>query len=227
MLPRAGGDPIASGRSGAVPFVALLLVLAIVSAVALLIQPVRAAPPQPAPPPQVALIGDSITDQARDAFVKVLAPRTLDVEATGGKKFAEQLGVAQQAADRKPTHVIINLGSNDVLLDEPLLVTRDALYRMVDLFPASCVHLVTVNETFFAFFAEGIVMQQRAKAINQEIRQLARERGYALIEWAQIIDDAIASTPPVVLTSDSVHPNEDGMRLLANAYLDSLAAGCS
>lgn len=221
-------------RHGVAPFVAILLALAIATALALLLQPARPpsaraqTQPQAPPEPFTALIGDSITDQARQVFTETLGPERLDIRATAGKTFADQLDVARDLAARRPRQVFVNLGSNDVLLAVDPATTMAALHEMVDLFPApTCIHLVTVNETFFAIFPDGLIMRQRSRAINNEIHRLAVERHIDVVDWARIINDAIETVPPRILTADTVHPTLEGQRVLADLYRDGASRSCA
>lgn len=214
-----------NGRSIA-PFVTIVLTLCVVTGVALLIQPARTGAPRRTAPP-IALLGDSITDQARTELTEALAPSAVDIRAIPGKKVHEMLGAASDVAQEKPDRVVINLGSNDVLLDERPDVTLAALHDLAGRFAGkACVHLVTVNESFFLLFPEGQELQRRARLINDEIRKIARESGFAVIDWAKVIAEASSASPPVLLTADTVHPNAAGKQKLASAYVDSVARGC-
>jgi lysophospholipase L1-like esterase len=216
-----------SSNHGAAPFVALLLFLIATTAAAFALQPARAAGPAASPSADVVLIGDSITDQARDQLVTALAPATVQVEATAGRTIDEQQGAARSAAAASPDHVVVNLGSNDVLLDERPARSQAALRELVAALPPStCVHLVTVSEWFFAIFPDSIVLRERARAINDEIRRLAAADGHDVIDWAAVTEAAYEADPPVSLTSDTVHPNDAGKARLVELYREGIARGC-
>ena len=129
MIDVAPGSARGDDRKSVAGFVALLVTLCIVTAVALRI-PTTKVVKTACGTRTVTLLGDSITDQARGVMASALSDYELDVEATPGRKIAEQLDVARKVADRRPDRVIINLGSNDVLLDERSEITIPALHQM-------------------------------------------------------------------------------------------------
>ena len=139
------------------------------------------------PQERVLFVGDSITDQARSALAGSLpAEDTLDIEAVPGRKFEEMLPFAKQAAEARPAQVVVNLGSNDVLLGEDDAVTSHAMTEMFDLFTGvRCVHVVTVNEGFVF----GKDQAAHARRINDQLRRIAAERGYSVIDWNQMVLD--------------------------------------
>jgi lysophospholipase L1-like esterase len=213
MTADAGSDHAGSAPT-VVAFGALLTLVVLAAWAAVALQPARAST-SGCRGAGVAVIGDSIFDQARAEITAALAPRQVDIEAVAGRTFAEQLPAARQAAARRPAQVVINLGSNDVLLGAPYDVTVAALHDMVAAFPTStCLHLVTVNETFFGLFPDGAILRQRSERLNAEIRRVAAERSAGVIDWADIVHRSIAADPAAMLTTDTVHPDDTGRRVL-------------
>lgn len=175
------------------------------------------------PRPRVVLIGDSIVNGSRSVIEASLADRYhVDVWAEPGHTFRDLLPAAAAVAAQRPDHVVINLGTNDVLLRRPPGDTSAALREMVDAFPAgTCIHLVTVNESFFTFSDADV--NRRSASVNADLTALARERGFSVIDWAGAVRTYLAAeSPDGPLTLDSVHPAEAGQRLLARSYADSL-----
>ena len=171
---------------------------------------------------RVLFVGDSITDQARSALAVSLPPEdTLDIEAVPGRKFQEMLPFAKQAAQAHPAQVVVNLGSNDVLLGEDDAVTNPAMTEMFDLFTGiPCVHVVTVNEGFVF----GKDQAAHARRVNDQLRRIAAERGYSVIDWNQMVLDYVQSgSVNGPITSDSVHPSDVGKEMLVSAIRHSLA----
>jgi hypothetical protein len=172
-------------------------------------------------PKRVLFVGDSITDQARSVLpTSFPSDDTVDVQAVPGRKFAEMLPFALQAAASKPDEVVINLGSNDVLLGETPAVTEPAMASMFDAFANTpCVTLVTVNQHFIFGSDQGA----RARRINDELRGAAAAHGWSVVDWNQMVEDHIAAgNPGGPITTDSVHPSEAGQRLLIDAERASL-----
>lgn len=203
----------------------LVLAMLLVVAAAVGVRVTAAGGPGAAggPRPRVVLIGDSIVDGSRPALEAALADRyQVDTWAEPGHTFQELLPAATAVAAQRPDHVVINLGTNDVLLQRPLDETRTALRQMVDAFPPStCVHLVTVSESFFTFSDPEV--NRRSAALNAELADLARARGYPVIDWAAAARAYLAAdSPDGPLTIDTVHPLEAGQRILAERYADSL-----
>jgi lysophospholipase L1-like esterase len=214
----------------------------------------RGGPPPTGPDPtdDVVIIGDSITEQAESMLLDELQPDSvLRVRGRGGYRIEQMEPYAVEAASAEPEQVIINLGSNDVLLNWPLdrsveaaaaepeqviinLGSNDVLLswpldrsveayrRMLDYFDDTrCIHLVTVNQGFESSTDDGLAF--RALLLNGQIRELAAATGADVIDWSKMVSDYEAIGEPYgPLTSDSVHPNELGQKMIADAYRESL-----
>jgi hypothetical protein len=210
-LPASHRSSIAGG------LIALVVLVGLFVAIAFALKPGTTGPHE-----RVLFVGDSITDQARSALTRDLpADDTLDIEAVPGRKFDEMLPFARQAAQAHPNQVVINLGSNDVLLGEDDAVTTRAMTEMSSLFVGTpCVHVVTVNESF----AFGKDQGAHARRINDQLRQIAAERGYSVIDWNQmVVDYKHSGQVNGPITSDSVHPTDMGKEMLIGAIGRSLA----
>ncbi len=180
-------------------------------------------PTGPAPTDDVVIIGDSITEQSQSLLLDELQPDSvLKVRGRGGYRIEQMEPYAVEAAAADPEQVIVNLGSNDVLLSWPLDRSVEAYTRLLDYFDdARCVHLVTVNERFRSSTDEGLAF--RALLLNNQIRLLAAATGARVIDWSAMVAAYEASgSPDGPITSDSVHPTELGQKMIADAYRQGL-----
>jgi hypothetical protein len=180
-------------------------------------------PTGPDPTDDVVIIGDSITEQAEPMLLDELQPdAVVRVRGRGGYRIEQMEPYAIEAAAAEPEQVIINLGSNDVLLSWSLDRSVEAYARLLDYFDdARCVHVVTVNERFFSMTDDGLGW--RALLLNAQIRELAAENGADVVDWANMVADYEAVGAPYgPITTDSVHPTELGQKMLADAYRESL-----
>ncbi len=173
--------------------------------------------------PRVLLLGDSITAWGEKPLTSALRWRDdLTVVGYPGWRIDELIAPARAVAPGSRGFVILNVGTNDALQTWPLDQSEAALRTMVDLFAsARCIALVTVNE--------GIVVPPtdvaaNARALNEVIRTVARERGLVVIDWSAFIRDYnLGPRAEGNLTYDSVHPNPAGYTKMAELYQDSLA----
>ena len=180
----------------------------------------------PGPTDDVSLIGDSITEQSEPVLHQVLDPTfKVRVRGRGGYRIEELEPYAIELATTKPEQVVINLGTNDVLKNWPVEKATAAMNRMVSTFKgARCVHIVTITEGMQS--AQDPNQAARARVFNLQLRLIAFEHNLGVIDWATLIrEDAAAGSPKGPLTSDTVHPTEEGQRRLAELYKSSLD-GC-
>ena len=175
--------------------------------------------------PHVAIVGDSITEQGEAVLNEVLGSRwPLEIDGRSGYTIVEQQPAATALADRDPTQVIVNLGTNDVWHGGDLTTSASDLATLVATFAgATCIHLVTINESMVP---NGISLGARAAEVNQAIRDLAaRDPRIHLIDWsAAVAADQSGPQPYGPIVGDSIHPTKRGQLVLAQLYADSLAA---
>ena len=172
----------------------------------------------------VALVGDSITEQADATFHAVLEPAyRVRVRGRGGYRIEEMEPYAIETATAKPEQVIINLGTNDVLDNWPVDKSVTALNRMIkDFSGTNCLHLVTINESLFNENVPGL--SGRAALFNLQLRSIATSQGIDVIDWAAAVKADAELHPGDPITSDTVHPTERGHKVLAELYKKSLDA---
>jgi lysophospholipase L1-like esterase len=177
----------------------------------------------PGPTDDVALVGDSITEQTEPVFHQALdASYKVRVRGRGGYRIEEMEPYAIEVAQAHPEQVVLNVGSNDVLKNWPIDKSVTALRRMIkDFDGVRCVHVVTINEGFYREADPD--MGQRAALFNLELRRIATSDNLDVIDWSQAVaDDTAAGSPKGLLTSDTVHPTDEGKKVLAGLYKDAL-----
>lgn len=184
-----------------------------------------AADPAPGPGPtdDIVLLGDSITEQSDHTFRQQLpSDYRLRIQGRGGYRIEEMEPYADELASTNPEQVVINLGSNDVLLNWPIESSVAAYNRLLDTFHSvRCVHLVTVGERFYSDKVPNL--HEHGIALNEELRKLAKARGYDVIDWAGAVNaDVAAGEPKGPLTTDTVHPTPEGERRLSELYRTAL-----
>jgi len=181
----------------------------------------------PGPTDDVSLVGDSITEQSEAVLHEVLDPSfKVRIRGRGGYRIEELEPYAIELSTTKPEQVVINLGTNDVLKNWPVQKATAAMNRMVTTFKsARCVYIVTITEGMRSEIDPN--QSARALVFNLELRRIAAAHNVRIIDWAALIrDDAAAGSPRGALTSDTVHPTEEGRRRLAELYREALT-GCS
>lgn len=173
-------------------------------------------------------MGDSITDQSRDAFHDELGDDwRLHIDAVPGLRIAEQQEALEEAVADQPAAVVVNLGTNDVLGGDELDATVEDLDAALEVAAqVRCPFVVTVNEHMFQMGrTDG--WHDAAITLNDELRRLAEDHGVAVIDWsAEVGRQLDAGEPGGPVTTDTVHPTDPyGEMLLARLYDDALA-GC-
>jgi hypothetical protein len=177
----------------------------------------------PGPTDDVALVGDSITEQSEATLHAELdGTFHVRVRGRGGYRIEEMEPYAIELATTRPEQVIINLGSNDALKSWPLDKSVQALRRLIKDFEGTrCLHLVTINEAMVNDRVPDL--SDRAAALNGEIRRIAATENFNVIDWSRAVaDDAKAGSPGGGVTSDSIHPTPAGQKLLAGLYKTAL-----
>jgi hypothetical protein len=212
-------DQRAGERTGLSP--RLLLVLAVLGAALLMVVVVVLR--QERQP--VVLIGDSITANLAAAARSALHD-SYSVELDGRPGYrVDQLVESAQNASRFPfRQVVVNLGTNDVMTpDQDLAASLGAMAQIIASFPeVDCIHVVTVNEQMVS---DEVDAGARASRFNDGLQQLAADDDRVnIIDWNEIVASYEAEHPGEMITTDTVHPDETGNRLLAEAYEDALDA---
>jgi len=175
------------------------------------------------PGESVTVLGDSITALGGPVMDEQLGPRyALEVDGQFGATVADRLPAARDLAAGAPDQVVLNLGTNDVVHGGDLTDSVRNLDAMVALFAdARCVHVVTVNTNVTL---DGESFPSRAEQLNRAIEALpAAHPNVDVVRWDQMQQAAVdAGGSPTALTTDGVHPTDEGQRLLVAAYGDAL-----
>jgi hypothetical protein len=177
------------------------------------------------PANQIAYLGDSITDQARNLLQSQLDAEPKAIVAVGGKRIEEMEPGAHLLERRQPEQVVINLGTNNVLQGDSLDHEAAALQQVVDTFPqARCISLVTINE---GMYEPPKDLYHPAVELNDRIRAMAgADPRIHIVDWAGIVrDQDAAHDPSGPITYDNVHPTAAvGQHLLVDAYQQAVNA---
>lgn len=212
-------DPVLR-TSPQVTAIVVLVVLLLVAAAAVGLRALgvgRADPP-------VALVGDSITaNLERTAQRRLGDDWALSVDGRPGYLADQQLTTVQNVAKFPFDQVVINLGTNDVMTsDHDLDETAATLAQMTDLLAGvRCVHLVTISEEMVNDTGDAAA---RARELNDAIRRIdASHANVDVIDWAAIERD-YEREHGMTITTDTVHPDDIGNRVLADAYGAALDA---
>lgn len=175
--------------------------------------------------PRVAVVGDSITWQSSGPINDELGDRwRLDVRGVPGATIGDMVEVAGDMAGQSPRQVVVNLGTNDVVLKVPPAQSAADLDRLLDQFTdVECIHLVTVHDYIFTF-EDGFVTPW-AQATNQALADVARRRGVGVIDWNATLAYRLAVPDSPDLLVDTVHLTPAGIDVLVDTYGEALR-GC-
>lgn len=187
---------------------------------------VSPAPPsgQPSDRPSVAIVGDSITREGERVLRSQLGDRwELRIDGKSGYTIADQQPAAVALAKAGPTQIIVNLGTNDVLLrhSTATLIT-DLKQLLSEIDAVGCIHVVNI--------AEGMVRRGNFTAAAMEANTaiaglVASSEGVTLVDWANEVRRGEAEPDPEgPMLIDTVHPSETGQRRLAALYAEALGS---
>jgi len=177
-------------------------------------------------PGPVVFVGDSITDQARPLIESRFGVDDDRLKAVPGKTIDDMMDAARGLAATSPPQAVIDLGTNDVLANEPAEPSGAALTQMVELFPsARCVHLVTINEHMLSPTYGNV--GATAAALDQQMQSIAQSHpNVRIIDWDKVVlDYDAAGDPNGPITIDTVHPSALGQQMLVDAMQRSVD-GC-
>ncbi len=171
------------------------------------------------------MIGDSIVAWNKGRIESELAwcCRATVVGRTGARSD-EMVPAAELVGAADPEVAIINLGTNDALQTVDPAATRAAALDLIAAFRGtSCVYLVNVS-TSMAAMPGGGLDTARIDATAAEINDIYAELAAAdvhvdVIDWNAMLIDAAAEG--ISLSTDTVHPNGEGLDVLTAAYRDA------
>jgi lysophospholipase L1-like esterase len=169
------------------------------------------------PRERVVFVGDSIMDGLRPIVESRYHIDDNSLKAVPGKTIDDMMEAATGLAASNPTQAVIDLGTNDVLANEPAGPNGAMLTRMVELFPtAKCVHLVTINEHMLSPTFGNV--GSAAAALNQQMAAIAQSHpNVRIVDWDKtVLDQDAAHDPDGPITIDTVHPTPMGQQLLVD-----------
>lgn len=173
--------------------------------------------------PDVVAMGDSLVWGAMPELrARLGTAHRISIRGVSLSRLGEHRDAADAYAAAGPTHVVIDLGSNDAQLGWPIADTEADLADLVGRFASvPCLHLTTVNTNR----PGDPVFEERAEAVNDLIRAVVAERpGARLIDWDAEVE--AAADPLVLLQSDHLHRTDTGDERYAELAEASLAT-CS
>lgn len=179
------------------------------------------------PRTDVGAVGDSISVQLAP-FLEAAAAGdfSLQIAAVSGATIGDMVDDAASVAASRPSVLVVNLGSNDVIKGVPPEQSVADMERLLDQFDdLGCLVMVTVNEYMFSY-AEGY-LTDRAVATNAALADVAARRGAVVVDWNAILDAQRATPGTPEMLVDTVHLSGYGAEVLRDAYLDAIATGCS
>jgi len=172
----------------------------------------------------VVVFGDSITEFGEGHLgLELGSTYGLIVDGDFGARVGDRVQPAAQHADAD--QVIVNLGTNDVVVGTPLDKVRLAMDALLDeLSDVECVHVVTVSGNLLS---DGVLLPDAGREVNRMIAAAASGRpNVDLLHWDRIQQAAaLRRGDPQALTFDGIHPDDDGLRVLAESY-DGVLADC-
>ncbi len=176
----------------------------------------------------VAAVGDSITSLDEPAMRAELGDDyDLFVSGSFGKTVAQVMAQAAVIAPTGYDQVIINLGTNDVIQGIPTESSMSSMSETIALFDsAECIHLVDLNENMVDAATDRSVSAE-ATNFNAALRELAAtDSRISIIEWSVPTSETLndAAPPWSTLTTDSIHPTDEGNEVLNDLYDDALSS---
>lgn len=213
----------AAGRSGATGRMSKPLVAAVVAGAALVVVVVFVAVRMGGEGPDVVIVGDSVTDDAREEIFDRVEGRP-QVVAVPGARSADMLGQLEIAMDERTSagqeleQVAVLVGYNDLTrgpFDEP------SLEEMVgDTARFGCAVWLTLPD------AEGLALDAgEATAWNDRLAGLVDRHDTVHLDrgWQEAVNAADGDR---LLDDDLLHPSSEGIEELAEVYRDALARHC-
>ncbi len=161
-------------------------------------------------PNTVAVIGDSITFVSTAKIKEKLSGYDVSVTGVLGARTDQRQDQADMESKSNPYQVVIELGTNDIGQDIEVIKVQTELNKMLSKFNSHCKHLVTLTESTL-----DPRVNHQATQLNDWMRN---KDGVKVIDWGAFIK----ANPDRNLTSDFIHPNDDGQSVLTDLIKHSL-----
>jgi acyl-CoA thioesterase-1 len=168
------------------------------------------------PPPKIAVIGDSIGNGYKLAtpwptLLEEELKVTIFNTSISGKETGWGLDVIEGILDtHKPSHLLISLGTNDATRGPPIEATVANLQEMVNI----------ANAKGVAVMVGTVIPNHRSKKADQHAQQI--NQGIFQLSNTSIVDVRAQMGDAKGLLADGVHPNQQGQKVIANAFLEQL-----
>lgn len=177
--------------------------------------------------PLAVLMGDSITDgwlSSRGDFFKEnnLVGRGISGQCTSHMLTRFQRDVVEL----RPNYVAILGGINDIAHNQNYCEPEEAVLNIVSMCDIAekygiKVILCTTTPGTPGWRKELKGMHECALWLNDQIRQLAKERKYILVDYAEALQDGNGFTSKEY-SGDSIHPNAKGYEVMEGLLLKGL-----
>src|SRR2546421_1254098 len=161
-------------------------------------------------PPRVAIVGDSITVSSTPQIKHALEGRyTTDIHARPGQRIDQMLVDLHGVLAERPTAVVVNLGTNDVLQGDTRW--RRSFDRMIAALGGQpCVEITTISTRVTGWVAIPAIAGQ----INRAIAETAASRAqFHIVDWNAAVHTGDGTQ---LLVADHVHPSAAGKARLAS-----------
>lgn len=165
---------------------------------------------------KIAVIGDSIGNGYNLAtpwptLLKEELEITMFNTSISGKETGWGLQVIEGILDtHQPSHLLISLGTNDADRGPSMDETISNLQKMVDI----------ANAKGVAVLVGTVIPNHRSKQADQRGQQI--NEGIFQLSKASIVGVRAKMGDAKGLLADGVHPNQEGQRAIANAFLEQL-----
>lgn len=185
---------------------------------------------------KIAFLGDSITESGWSSpkgYVKLviagLSANEVNVEAVpagiSGNKSNQMLDrLVRDVLTKKPHWMTLSCGVNDVWHGKngvPLELYQENITKILELASAADVKVVILTTTVIHENLDSPENRQLA-GYNQFLRALAQEHRLPIADLNTLFHERIKAAQPAgekVLTTDGVHMNDAGNRLMARGVL--------
>ena len=176
-----------------------------------------------AKPTKVLVVGDSLSAEyglARGSgWVALMEPRlqkaqvgatVVNASISGDTSSGGRTRLPALLAEHKPTHVVIELGSNDALRGLPLAMTRDNLATMVRAARSAGAQVLLVGMRMPPNYGRSYTQEFEAMFAS-----LAKAEGAALVPFmlAGVADSPQAAT---LFQDDRIHPNAQAHTIIVD-----------
>ena len=178
---------------------------------------------------RVVFMGNSITDSWARMFPTMFPGKPYVGRGISGQTTPQMLvRFRQDVVALKPAVVVILAGTNDIAGNtgpSTLEMIEDNLQSMTEIAKANGIRVVlsSVLPVFEYPWRKGLEPAPKIVALNAWLKDYASRAGAVYLDYHSAMADARKGLPPA-LSSDGVHPNEAGYRIMAPLAEQAIAA---